>query len=180
MKIYTKTGDKGKTSLIEGTRISKHNIRVHCYGEIDELNAHLGMLCDVLENQEEIMLIKEIQHNLFLIGSHLATETYHHQLPSLDNQMIQSLESYIDKQDEVLPALKNFILPGGNTSISWCHIARTICRRAERSISQLYEAESIQDIILIYLNRLSDFLFVLARVLHYRKGIKESTWKKGR
>lgn len=186
MKIYTKTGDEGKTSLFGGTRVPKHHIRIESYGTLDELNSHLGLVRDQQINSHYQNIIINIQDHLFNIGSHLATESNKLDkkksfLPQLQAEMITQLENEIDIMNEALPPMTHFILPGGHPTVSYCHIARTICRRAERNISYLNEQEPLNPLILQYLNRLSDYLFVLARKLSFDVKAKEVKWvpKKG-
>ena len=178
MKIYTKTGDKGKTSLFGGTRVSKDHIRIEAYGTVDELNACMGLLRDHV-NQEDIPLITEIQNNLFNIGSVLATEKETgYAIPQLSEEKIVRLEEWMDKAEEGLPKLTNFILPGGHPSVAHAHLARTVCRRSERRVISLSESADIPDVLVKYLNRLSDFLFILARKLTFSNQAKELLWKK--
>lgn len=179
MKIYTKTGDKATTALFTGKRVPKHHIRIESYGTLDELNSFLGLLRDqeIDANSKDILAI--IQNKLFTLGSILATE------PKKDNRLkiprvtaddIELLEKQIDKMNEELPEMTHFILPGGHTTVSYCHVARTICRRAERMISYLHENEPVPDTVLSYVNRLSDYLFVLARKLSKDLQAKEVKW----
>ncbi len=178
MKIYTKTGDKGDTSLFGGKRVPKDNVRIEAYGTIDELNAFLGVLHDTIENLDQQQLIEQVQNNLFTIGSLLANEgkstPY---IPDLSNEAILSLETAIDDMDALLPPLKNFILPSGHTMISFCHIARCVCRRAERRLVELDHSEAVDPKLLKFLNRLSDYLFVLSRKIAFDLGVKEIVWK---
>ena len=164
MKIYTKTGDKGDTSLIGGQRVPKTHERLEAYGSIDELNAWIGLIADqdIAENHKT--LLHNIQHQLFVIGFHLACpiQDLAATLPQLSVDEISSLEQAIDEMDAKLPKLKSFILPGGNTVSSYCQIARTVCRRAERNMLRITNFTPTES-ILIYINRLSDYLFVLAR-----------------
>jgi len=178
MKIYTKKGDEGKTSLIGGTRVPKHHIRIDAYGTVDELNAHLGMLRDLSKNDRHREIILQIQDRLFVLGSNLAEdpETSRMALPRVSDEDVAMIENEIDRLESGLPALKSFLLPGGNTTVSQAHIARCICRRAERLVVRL-DAEISQDpIILKYLNRLSDFLFVLSRDIARETGAAEIPW----
>lgn len=190
MKIYTKTGDKGTTALFGGTRVPKHHIRIESYGTIDELNSHLGMLRDqkVDEHSQEIIL--QIQERLFTIGSILATDPEKATLksgkqrldiPRISAEDIELLENEMDKMNEELPAMTHFVLPGGHQTVSVCHISRCVCRRAERLASALNELEPYEKEVLQYLNRLSDYLFVLARKLSHDLQAKEIQWipKKG-
>lgn len=177
MKIYTKTGDKGKTSLLSGTRVPKSHPRLHAYGTIDELNSWVGILREYAGEALKAELIT-IQETLFSIGSHLAAEPGEQKfpLPKLDEEHIAALESSIDKMNETLPELRNFILPGGHISVSHCHITRTVCRRAERMVTETGEIDQIPDFIVVYLNRLSDWLFVLARKFGADFGAEEIAW----
>lgn len=178
MKIYTKTGDLGKTSLIGGTRVSKHHLRIETYGTVDELNSYIGMISDLLQDEKKETL-KEIQDRLFTIGSLLASdpEKSKMKVPDLHESDVEFLEKEIDRLNLVLPELKSFILPGGHPTGSWCHIARCVCRRCERLVSELSENNEVPPLILIYLNRLSDYLFVLARAVVYSNKMNEITWK---
>ena len=179
MKIYTKTGDKGQTSLFGGTRVAKHHIRIAAYGTVDELNSYIGLVRDQEIAQESIKTLLEIQDRLFTMGSILATESGNNKVkvPLLINSDVTFLENEIDKMNAQLPEIKSFVLPGGHTAVSFCHIARCVCRRAERTVSQLSESETVDEIIITYLNRLSDYLFVLARKIAKDKGSKETSWK---
>lgn len=179
MKIYTKTGDKGKTSLLGGTRVSKNNMRIDAYGTVDELNSYLGFVSDLETDKDRIDFIRNIQYRMFTVGSSLAAETARAKdfKPDLKEEDITVLEQAIDAMNEVLPAMTNFIIPGGHQLVSATHIARTICRRAERLVIKLSEVEEIEEIIIRYLNRLSDFLFVLARKQAYDLGVNEIPWK---
>ena len=176
MKIYTKTGDTGKTSLLEGTRVSKADIRIEAYGNVDELNSYIGMLRDQEINKKRLDFLLEIQNTLFIIGSTLAQRTPKHKIPEIKKEYVSALEKEIDILETSLPPLKNFIIPGGNTAASFAHIARTVCRRTERSIVQLHEIEIINPLILQYLNRLSDYLFVLSRSICKELSITETLW----
>lgn len=178
MKIYTKGGDKGKTSLLGGKRVSKSDMRIEAYGTVDELNANIGLLKDYdISDNSKVSLLK-IQHDLFKIGSILACEVDPDQynLSRIQDSDITEIETIIDQMEKELPVLKNFILPGGDLAVSQCHIVRCVCRRAERYIVLLGEEEEIDDVIIRYLNRLSDFLFVLARKIGHDKGINEINW----
>jgi cob(I)alamin adenosyltransferase len=179
MKIYTKTGDKGTTALIGGTRVPKHHLRIEAYGTADELNSVIGMLRDHLVTHPSHDLLKEIQDRLFIIGSMLASDPLKSKMkiPKLTPADVEMLEKEIDNMNETLPELKTFILPGGHPSSSWCHIARCVCRRCERLVTHLSDTEPVAEQVLIYLNRLSDYLFVLARFVMFEKGISETPWK---
>lgn len=180
MKIYTKTGDKGETSLIGGTRVKKSHARIEAYGTVDELNSFIGVVRDQEVNQKRQALFSEIQDRLFTIGSTLATDPDRDtkiQTPDLHEEDIQFLEKEMDALDQNLPPLRNFILPGGHVAVSFCHVARTVCRRAERLSIALQEDSLVDDLIIKYLNRLSDFLFVLSRAISQELGAQEITWK---
>lgn len=179
MKIYTKTGDKGTTSLIGGTRLSKAHIRIEAYGTVDELNSYIGMLRDQLVNESRRDLLKEIQDRLFTIGSHLASEPDQTKriLPDLTDGDIVLLEKEMDQITAKIPTLRAFILPGGHQSVSFGHIARTVCRRAERAVIALQQEEEVEEIVIRYLNRLSDYLFMLCRAMTYELKIEEVIWK---
>jgi cob(I)alamin adenosyltransferase len=179
MKIYTKKGDTGTTQLIGGTRVPKHALRIESYGTIDELNAHLGLIRDQEINPLYINQILEIQDRLFTMGSLLAAdpETNTMKLPELSESDVIFLENSMDEMDANLPEMKSFVLPGGHSTVSYCHIARCVCRRAERITDNLNEISSVDPIILKYLNRLSDYLFVLSRKLSQELNVNESPWK---
>lgn len=185
MKIYTKTGDKGKTSLFGGQRVAKYHIRVEAYGTIDELNSNLGHLHDQILDETTKSILFKIQNELFVIGSTLATPPDKEKLKSgkerlqiekINDQQISFLEKEIDNMNTSLPAMTHFILPSGHPTVSYCHITRNICRRAERRVVQLSEESFVNDTILSYLNRLSDYLFVLARKLSLDLDVKEKLW----
>ncbi len=178
LKIYTKTGDLGETSLLGGTRVSKGHERVEAYGTIDELNSFAGLIRDQEISQHYRDVLLQIQENLFIAESWIASEPGidHKKLPLLEEKDIIILEQEIDEMNKSLPDLKHFILPGGIPVVSYCHIARTICRRAERAVIRL-NSKRMEDIMVIkYLNRLSDYLFVLARKTGQDSGIKETQW----
>ena len=178
MKIYTKTGDKGETSLIGGTRVPKYHLRIESYGTVDELNSYIGLIMCQQIDQHHYTMLKEIQDRLFTIGSSLASDPDHSKMkiPDLKFDDISLLESEMDKMNEVLPELKHFVLPGGNTTVSYCHLARCVCRRAERMIVHLANESFVDENITIYLNRLSDYLFVLARKLNQDANTEEHIW----
>jgi cob(I)alamin adenosyltransferase len=165
MKIYTKKGDTGTTQLIGGTRVVKHHIRIEAYGTIDELNSYIGLVADLISDKEQQKVLRIVQDKLFVAGSILAADpqTSKMKLPELAEDDILLLEQMIDKMDTQLPTMTHFILPGGHPTISHCHIARCICRRAERTATNLNEISNINILIIKYLNRLSDYLFTLAR-----------------
>ncbi len=179
MKIYTKTGDEGQTSLLGGTRVPKSNDRIEAYGTVDELNSYLGLVCDQEVNTSRRELLKEIQDRLFTLGSSLAADPARNTtvLPDLLESDITLLEKEMDVMNTHLPELRAFILPGGHPAVSFCHVARTVCRRAERQVIRLSQSESVDEMIIKYLNRLSDYLFVLARRMAYELGIEEVKWK---
>jgi cob(I)alamin adenosyltransferase len=180
MKIYTRTGDSGTTGLIGGTRISKSDPRLDCYGTVDELNAAIG-LCAICTEATLRMSLHNVQNELFIIGSHLATPPESPQagtLPALDESSIARLEMEIDAADTQLPPLRQFILPGGSEPAARLHLARTICRRAERLLVDFAGHRPIAPIILTYLNRLSDWLFVQARLANRLAGQPDVPWQK--
>lgn len=190
MKIYTKTGDKGQTSLLSGKRVNKNDPRLMAYGTVDELNSSLGVVIahlNILKSQanqsahaEEMMFwLKTIQNQLFTVGSHLAcdSEKWQSQLPVISADFVESLERIIDKCETQLPKLKNFILPGGSRISAFLHVSRTVCRRAEREVVAI-ENSTTPEIITVYLNRLSDLLFVLARYTNFREGFPDQVWEK--
>ena len=179
-KIYTKTGDAGSTSLLGGSRVPKSHIRIDTYGTIDELNSHIGLLRDQKVNEKRNDLFINIQDKLFTIGSLLASDPAKpipNYLPPLKKEHVITLENAIDDMEKELPAMKNFILPGGHQSVSFCHIARCVCRRAERMVIGLQEHGPVNEIIVIYLNRLSDYLFVLARKMTSELEVEEIPWR---
>ena len=179
MKIYTKKGDTGTTQLIGGTRVPKHSLRIESYGTIDELNAQLGLIRDQDINSIYIDQLLEIQDRLFTIGSLLAADPDVNtmKLPEIAEEDVVFLENAMDFMDAELPEMKSFVLPGGHTTVSYCHIARCVCRRAERITDNLNEISHVEPIILKYLNRLSDYLFVLSRKISQDLHIVESPWK---
>ena len=179
MKIYTKTGDAGETSLFGGKRVSKSNIRLDAYGTVDELNSFIGLLGDMEVNLERKSVLKEIQDRLFTLGSALAADPDKPKLkkPDLLGTDIELLEKEIDQMQEVLPEMKYFILPGGHRDVSMCHVARTVCRRAERLVVTMSETEKVEEIIIMYINRLSDYLFVLSRKMTQELNAEEIPWK---
>ncbi|MCF0207109.1 MAG: cob(I)yrinic acid a,c-diamide adenosyltransferase [Bacteroidales bacterium] len=182
MKIYTKTGDKGETSLIGGTRVEKDNIRVEAYGDIDELNANIGMLTNLKLDEEDLETIMVIVNKLFNIGSFLATENEEEcsklqtRIKKISSEDISFLESRIDQISESLPPQKGFVLPIGSEITSWCNISRTVCRRAERRIVSLKKENFVDTNIMLYINRLSDFLFVLGRKYMPQNKIENLFW----
>jgi cob(I)alamin adenosyltransferase len=180
-RIYTRTGDKGQTSLIGGTRVSKSSLRIEAYGTIDELNAYVGWAGDYQRDAEVVRLIRDIQDRLFTMGSSLATDPGKEvkmKLPELAEADIRELEKAIDAIDEQVPPLRSFILPGGDPAVSVSHVARCICRRAERLCVALTEqGEPVGPLVIPYLNRLSDYLFMLARYSSLQAGVEEIPWK---
>ncbi|QLG46369.1 cob(I)yrinic acid a,c-diamide adenosyltransferase [Costertonia aggregata] len=189
MKIYTKTGDKGTTALFGGTRVSKGHMRIDSYGTVDELNSWLGLIRDQKIDANSKSILIKIQDKLFTVGAILATDPEKMilkngkerlNIPKISEGDIVLLENEIDKMNDVLPPMTHFILPGGHTTVSYCHIARTVCRRAERLASLLYENEPFDERVLSYLNRLSDYLFVLARKLSKDVEADEIKWIPGK
>lgn len=179
MKIYTKTGDKGQTSLIGGTRVPKYHLRIETYGTTDELNSYIGLIKDQEIKESYKVILREVQDRLFTIGSSLASDPDKSKMkiPDLKEEDIKLLENEIDKMNEVIPPLRSFILPGGHTTVSYCHLARCVCRRAERLTVHLSENEFVDPLVIKYLNRLSDYLFVLARMLSHDLKAEEIPWK---
>lgn len=179
MKIYTKTGDQGTTGLLSGKRVPKHHIRIESYGATDELNSWVGLLRDILAGHAQVSTLLEIQDRLFTIGSHLAMEPgkANFPIPEIAAQDVVFLEKQIDAMNEELPPLRSFVLPGGHSAVSQVHIARCVCRRAERWVTQLAENEAVDEVILKYLNRLSDYLFVLSRLASKDLNATETPWK---
>ena len=182
MKIYTKTGDSGSTSLFGGTRVSKHHIRIESYGTLDELNSWLGLIRDQKVDAQIEVELTRIQSELFTLGAELATEPNKSERLKIDilgEKQIEALEDSIDRMNVELPEMTHFILPGGHTAVSYCHLARTVCRRAERRMSLLDEQQKLSDSALAYINRLSDYLFVLARHLSLKLKAEEVRWISG-
>lgn len=179
MKIYTKTGDAGLTSLIGGTRVPKSSLRIECYGTVDELNSHVGLVRDQDVNAGRRALLKEIQDRLFTIGSALAAdpEKSKMKLPDLHAEDVTLLEEEMDRMSVELPELRAFILPGGHPAVSHAHVARCVCRRAERLAIHLGEESFVAELVVVYLNRLSDYLFVLSRRMAHELGVEEVTWR---
>lgn len=178
MKIYTKTGDQGETSLIGGTRVPKYHLRIEAYGTVDELNSWVGLIRDQIANENHVKQLLYIQDRLFTIGSLLAAdpEKSKMKLPTLSETDCQLLEAEMDAMDEQLEPLKSFILPGGHPLVSQIHIARCVCRRAERLIVHLQNEAKTDPVISIYLNRLSDYLFLLSRWTAKNLNAEESPW----
>lgn len=182
MKIYTKTGDQGTTALFGGTRVSKADLRIETYGTVDELNCYIGLVRDQPvnhNNPERKKVLIEIQDRLFTIGSILATEPGNTKVkvPLLSEADVVFLEKEIDAMEISLPPMKSFVLPGGHQSVSFCHVARTVCRRTERLAIALNSQETIDPLVIQYLNRLSDFLFVLSRKMTQELNSEEVAWK---
>lgn len=180
-KIYTKAGDRGLTGLIGGTKVSKNNIRIESYGTVDELNSWIGVITDYVTDAATIQTLKEVQDRLFTIGSSLACDPEKEpklKLPDLHEEDIEALEKEMDRMNETLPEMKAFILPGGAASVSFTHVARCVCRRAERiCVAMQIENLEVESLVIKYLNRLSDYLFVLARYIGHIQGVQEVQWK---
>lgn len=178
-RIYTKTGDKGETALFGGRRVPKSDLRVDAYGTVDELNSFIGLLRDTVVDTHIQEVLALTQHRLFTLGAHLASDPAKHPpTPDLLPTDIALLEQEMDAMDAQLPDLKHFILPGGHATVSHCHVCRTVCRRAERLAVALVQAgEPVEDLALQYLNRLSDYFFMLARYLGHLLGAEEVIWK---
>ena len=185
MKIYTKTGDKGTTALFGGTRVPKHHIRIESYGTVDELNSHIGLIRDQGINPQYKEVLIHIQDRLFTVGAILATDPEKAilksgkerlNIPKISPENIEYLEHEMDTMNAHLPQMTHFVLPGGHQTVSFCHIARCVCRRAERLATALNDIEPIEPNTLMYLNRLSDYLFVLARKLSHDLQADEVKW----
>ena len=178
MKVYTKTGDKGETSLFGGQRVSKGDLRIHAYGTVDELNSYIGLLRDLCSDKIRNTQLIRIQDCLFTLGALLATEseTAKKRLPKISIEDIEFLEGAIDAMEQTLEPIKTFILPGGHPTVSYCHISRCVCRRAERLSVELAEEVEVEALVIQYLNRLSDYLFVLSRFLTKILDAKEIPW----
>src|SRR4249920_1640191 len=180
-KIYTKTGDLGKTSLIGGTKVPKSNLRIESYGTVDELNSYMGLVSDLITDNNSKTILKEIQDRLFTVGSSLACDPDKEPLmkiPDLKERDVELLEKEIDKMNEVLPAMKSFLLPGGHPAVSTTHVARCVCRRAERLCVNMQEHELfVEPLVIKYIYRLSDYLFVLSRYIGHLLQVKEIPWK---
>lgn len=178
MKIYTKTGDQGSTGLFGGKRISKGDLRIESYGTIDELNSYVGLLRDQEVNKKRKEFLIFIQDRLFTIGSLLATEPGNNKVkvPALTDEDVLNLEKEIDSMESMLEPMKSFVLPGGHPSVSFGHITRTVCRRAERFVIRLHESENVNPLIIKYLNRLSDYFFVLCRKMAKELSAEETPW----
>jgi cob(I)alamin adenosyltransferase len=180
-KIYTKTGDLGKTSLIGGTKVPKSHLRIESYGTVDELNSYIGLLSDHLTHKHSKKILKEIQDRLFTVGSSLACDPDKEPLmkiPDLKEKDIVLLEKEIDKMNEALPVMKSFVLPGGHVAVSTAHVARCVCRRTERiCVNMQVQKLFVEPLVIKYLNRLSDYLFVLARYIGHLLKVDELPWK---
>ena len=180
-KIYTKTGDKGTTSFIGGTKVPKSHLRIEAYGTVDELNSYIGLCRDILTDENSRTVLQEVQDRLFTIGSSLACDPIKEpkmRIPDLKEKDVELLEKEMDKLNESIPEMKSFILPGGHTTVSHLHIARCICRRAERCCVRLeLESLEVEQVILKYLNRLSDYLFVLSHYTGHQLLVGEIPWK---
>lgn len=183
MSVYTRTGDKGETSLVSGNRVSKSSARINLYGDVDELNCYIGFLVSNLSQEkyeDTLLLLNKVQHSLFDLGSNLACEKENrekYKLPQLNSETVSELEKSIDKMEEVLPKLKNFVLPGGAIAASAAHICRTFCRRVERELVE-YQSENGETphYSIEFLNRLSDYFFVLSRYINFQENHKEVLW----
>jgi cob(I)alamin adenosyltransferase len=179
LKIYTKTGDKGLTSLIGGTRVPKSSLRIECYGTVDELNSYIGLVRDQEVNATRRPILKEIQDRLFTIGASLASDPDKSKMkiPDLHAEDITLLEQEMDRMNAGLPELRVFVLPGGHQSVSFTHVARCVCRRAERLVIHLQEESFVAELVVMYLNRLSDYLFVLSRQMAHELQAEEVKWE---
>ncbi len=179
-KIYTKSGDKGKTGLVGGQRVAKHHTRLESYGTVDELNSFVGLLQAEVSDEKLHQFLGELQYKLFDIGAYLATETKDlekYKIVACTAEDIKKIETLIDELTAELPQLKHFIMPGGHKTVALCHIVRTVCRRAERRVTLLSETAEVEEVVLQYLNRLSDLLFVMARKLAQDLLIAENKWE---
>lgn len=182
MKVYTKTGDKGQTSLVGGQRVSKCCERLESYGTIDELNSHIGVLITYCTDEHDKQFLTDVQANLFVVGGYLATDNSQREVRCgniVTPEMVEVVESEIDRIQEALPPIRLFILPGGQRGAAYAHVCRTVCRRAERQILRLAECGAeVDDMVLAYVNRLSDYLFVVARKLNVESGTDEVIWRR--
>ena len=179
MKVYTKTGDDGTTSLFSGKRVPKHDVRIKAYGTIDELNSWIGLVRDHAGDEIHTELVR-IQNNLMTIGSQLANDSDNLPIPKISEEQVEHLEKSIDRITAELPPLKNFVIPGGHPLISLSHLARCVCRRAERHITELKDITSIDPEIVFYINRLSDYFFTLSRKFSQDLNIEEVKWEPNR
>ena len=180
MKIYTKTGDQGTTSLIGGSRVAKNSVRLEAYGTIDELNSHIGMIRSFAIGESIVGELIAIQAHLFELGGNLATDSTLSNVKltlGVKEEDVLFLEEAIDRMDAEVPPLKYFLLPGGSQVVSFCHIARTVCRRAERRILDLSTETAVDDLLVKYVNRLSDYLFILSRKISHDLGVEEVKWE---
>lgn len=182
MKIYTKTGDKGQTSLVGGQRVSKCCERLESYGTIDELNSHIGVLITYCSDEADAKFLTDVQGKLFVVGGYLATDNTQRDVRQgniVTQEMVESIEKEIDRLQELLPPLRLFILPGGSRGAAYAHVCRTVCRRAERCILRLVESGAeVDDMVTAYVNRLSDYLFVLARKLNVDNNVEDVVWRR--
>lgn len=182
MKVYTKTGDKGQTSLVGGQRVSKCCCRLESYGTIDELNSHIGVLITYCSDESDAAFLTDVQGKLFVVGGYLATDTSQRDVRPgniVTSEMVQAIEHEIDRLQEQLPPLRLFILPGGSRAASFAHVCRTVCRRAERCMLRLAETGAdVNDNVTAYINRLSDYFFVLARKLNVDANISDTIWRR--
>lgn len=176
--VYTKTGDKGTTSLVGGTRVTKTDIRLEAYGTVDELNSYIGLLITYLTEESDREFLLHIQHQLFVVGGYLATDQEKTPLScQIDRKDVEQVERAIDEADAILPPLKAFVLPGGSRGASVCHVCRTVCRRAERRILALAEVHPVAPELVAFVNRLSDYLFVLSRKINFQQKTDEIFWQ---
>lgn len=182
MKVYTRTGDHGMTSLVGGKRVSKCCERLESYGTVDELNSHVGVLITYCKDREDVDFLMNVQAKLFVVGGYLATDTSEREVRSgnvVTTDMVEQIEGEIDRLEGLLPPLRLFILPGGSRAASYAHVCRTVCRRAERCILRLAECGAEMDEnVTAYVNRLSDYLFVLARKLNADYGVEDTVWRR--
>ncbi|GBU07893.1 cobalamin adenosyltransferase [Bacteroidales bacterium] len=176
-KIYTKGGDKGLTSLVGGKRVSKAACKLEAYGSVDELNSFIGLLIEEIGDEKDRSILLEVQYYLFSVGANLATEPSANKKCPVSTDIIEKIEKEIDEIDAILPKLNHFIMPGGTKAAATAHICRSICRRAERHIYRLEETEEVDDLILAFINRLSDYFFILARKICFSSNCDEIIWK---
>lgn len=184
MKVYTKTGDKGQTSLVGGQRVSKCCDRLESYGTVDELNSHIGLLIALCGDEADKAFLTDIQAALFVVGGYLATDNSQREIRQgniVTAEMVETVEKEIDRLQELLPPLRLFILPGGSMAASQAHVCRTVCRRSERCILRLAECGAeVDDLVMSYINRLSDYFFVLARKLNVDAGVEDIVWRRNK
>lgn len=182
MKIYTKTGDKGQTSLVGGQRVSKCCERLESYGTVDELNSHIGVLITYCTDKADAAFLTDVQAKLFVVGGYLATDNSEREVRQgniVTQEMVEAVEKEIDRLQQLLPPLRLFILPGGCRGAGYAHVCRTVCRRAERCILRLAECGAeVDDMVTAYVNRLSDYLFVLARKMNVDAGVEDVVWRR--